>query len=397
MAIFEYTAKDKSGKKYKGEIEAESESAVASILSSKDVFLIRAQEKRGSSFSFLNKISSKDKIQTIRQLASMINAGLPISKSIKVLEDQAKKKVLKKTLLQVYSDVEGGMQLSAAFSKLPDTFSELDIALIASGEASGSLNTSLLRLADQLEKQRSINNKIRGALIYPSVVLLVTITVTVLMLVVVVPQMQDLYRSFEVDLPFFTRILIGLSDFVSSYGLFALPFFAFFGVYFSFLLKTPKGKRFLDSLKINIWGVKIILIKLYMARLTRVLSGMISSGIPLVDSLEITSRSIGNVFYQEKIIEAAEDVRSGLALSVTMESKELFPGIVPQMIKVGEETGDIDGMLENMAIYFEEEVDDAVRNISSLIEPVVIVVLALIVLFMLLAILLPIYQVIRVI
>jgi type IV pilus assembly protein PilC len=393
MQIFSYTAKDKNGKILKGDIEAESESSAAKVLSSKDLVPILVQTKEEKTFSFLNRVSLKDKVQIIRQLATMINAGLPISQSLKTLEEQITKKNVNRILAQTYSDVESGLQLSVALSRFPETFSALDITLISSGETSGNLDKSLIRLADQLEKQQSITRKIRGAFIYPTIVIVVVIAVAFLMVIFVMPQMEELYESFDAELPLITRFLIAFSHFVARFAIFIFIILVAAGIYLRILTKRPSGKKAWDSLKLKAPAINVLLKKLYMARFSRTLAGLVSSGVPLLDSIDITSRAIGNVVYEEMLKHSATKVKAGVALSETLKGNELFPPVVPQMIGVGEQTGEMDNMLENMANYFEEEVDQAVKNISVLIEPIIIVILAILIGIMLIAVMMPIYQV----
>lgn len=393
MQVFDYTAKDKHGKVIKGDIEAENESAAAKVLSSKDLVPVLIEIKEEKTFSFLNKVLLKDKVQIIRQLATMINAGLPISQSLKALEEQIQKKNIKRILSQTYSDVEGGLQLSVALSRFPETFSALDITLISSGETSGNLDKSLLRLADQLEKQQSITRKIRGAFIYPAFVMTVVIIVAAVMVVYVMPQMEDLYSSFNSELPFLTRVLMSISHFTSQFAIFIVLIIAALIAYLRVMVKRPSGKLAWDNFKLQVPAVKILLKELYMARFSRTLSGLVSSGVALLDSIEITSRAVGNVVYENYLKEANKKIKAGVALSATLKNSELFPPVVPQMIEVGEQTGELDNMLENMANYFEEEVDQTVKNLSNLLEPIIIVLLAVIIGTMLVAIMLPIYQI----
>lgn len=393
MQLFNYTAKDKDGQILKGEMEAENESAAAKVLTAKELIPISIGVKEESSFGFLNKVSLKDKVVIMRQLSTMITAGLPIAQSLKTLEEQTKKANLKKILLQTASDIEGGSQLSVAFSRFPETFSSLDITLIASGETSGTLDKSLARMATQLEKQQSLNRKIRGAFIYPSFVLAVVIIVAALMVIYVMPQMEELYKSFDASLPLITRVLIGISHFASRFAPFLIAIIIGFGIWLRVAIKRPTGRKVLDNIKITLYPINVLLQKMYMARMSRTLSGLISSGVPLLDSLAITSRAIGNVIYEDIIRASAKKVKAGTALSETLKNNALIPPIVPQMINVGERTGELDSMLENMANYFEEEVDNTVKNISNLIEPIVIVVLAIIIGVMLVAIMMPIYSI----
>lgn len=393
MQLFKYTAKDKDGQLLKGEIEAENESAAAKVLTSRELIPISVSVNEETSFAFLNKVSLKDKVVMMRQLSTMITAGLPIAQSLKTLEEQAKKSNIKRILTQTVSDIEGGSQLSVAFSRFPETFSALDITLIASGETSGTLDKALSRLANQLEKQQSITRKIRGAFVYPAFVIGVVIIVAAIMVVYVMPQMEDLYKSFGADLPFITKALIGVSHFTARFAPFIIAILIGIGVWLRMAVRRPAGKKVWDNLKINAYPINVLLQKMYMARMSRTLSGLIASGVPLLDSLAITAKAIGNVVYEEIIKASSKKVKAGTALSETLKNNSLIPPVVPQMINVGERTGELDSMLENMANYFEEEVDTAVKNISNLIEPMVIVLLALVIGVMLVAIMMPIYSI----
>ncbi len=393
MQVFKYTAKDKSGELLRGEVEAENENAAAKVLMSRDLVPISVDTNIERSFSFLRKVSLKDKVVIIRQLSTMITAGLPIAQSLKTLEEQTKKQTLKKILAQTSADIEGGSQLSVALSRFPETFTPLELTMIASGETSGSLDKALARVADQLEKQQSLLRKVRGALIYPSFIMVVVIVVAAIMVVYVMPQMEALYTAFNSKLPFLTRVLISVSHFTIRFAPFLILLLVGFGVWLRLWVRQPAGRKMWDRLKISLYPINILLRKMYIARFSRTLAGLISSGVPLLDSLAITSKAIGNTVYEEKVKNSAKKVKSGIALSETLKEEEYFPTVVPQMINVGERTGELDNMLDNMADYFEEEVDTAVRNISNLIEPMVIVVLAIFVGIMLVAIMLPIYSV----
>lgn len=393
MRIFNYTGKSKDGEVVSGEIEAENESAAARVLTSREIVPITIVEGVKQGLSFFNKVSLKEKVIMIRQLATMINAGLPISQSLETLAMQTKDKNVQRILQSAVSDVEGGAQLSNAFSRFPDTFSAIDITLIASGETSGSLDKALLRMADQLEKEQSLIRKVRSALIYPIFVLVVVIVVVAVMVIYVMPQMEGLYSSFNAKLPFLTQMMISLSHFLARFAPFVIAIVAGATAYLAFAIRRPKGRKMWDQMKIHIPGFNQLLIRMYMARFSRTLSGLVASGVPLLDSLNIVSKAVGNVVYEEALRGSAEKVKSGVALSDTLRENELFPPVVPQMISVGEKTGELDGMLSNLADYYEEEVDEAVKNISDLIEPIMIVVLGGIVVVILLAIMMPIYNV----
>lgn len=392
MQSYNYIAKDKNGEIQKGDIEAENEMAAAKVLASRELITISVFKEEGNGFDFLNRISLKDKVIIARQLSTMINAGLPIAQSLKTLEEQVKKANVKKMLEQVTSDIEGGSQLSVAFSRFPKVFTMIDITLIASGETGGTLDKALKRLADQLEQEQSLIRKVRGAMIYPIFLVVTVIVVVAAMMIYVMPQMESLYGSFNAQLPLLTRILISTSHFVSKFAPFLLILTIGGAIFIRFAINRPKGRRIWDSTKLKIWGLNQLLIKVYMTRFARTLAGLVSSGVPLLDGLTITSRAIGNVIYQELIMGAAEKVKSGIPLSEPLKESLLFPPVVPQMIAVGEKTGELDSMLENLADYFEEEVEVMVKNLSNLIEPIMIVVLGGLIGVILLAIMMPIYS-----
>lgn len=393
MQVFNYVAKDKNGEVHKGDIEAENENAAAKILTARDLVPITVFVEEEGTFDFFKKISGKDKVFIMRQLATMINAGLPIAQSIQTLEKQTTKKNIKKVLAQALSDIQGGSQLSQAFARFPETFSTLDITLVASGESSGNLDKALLRLADQLEKQRSLIKKVRSALVYPSFVVSVVIVVAAVMIIYVMPQMEGLYASFDADLPLLTRMMVSSSNFLAKFAPFVIAIIIGMAIYIRISIKRPAGRKMWDNTKLHIYAIKGLLVKMYMSRFSRTLAGLVASGVPLLDSLSIVSKAIGNVVYEERIKELSKKVKAGVALSETLKNDELFPPVVPQMIEVGEQTGELDNMLTNLADYYEEEVDSTVKSISSLIEPVIIVVLALVIGVMLVAIMMPIYQI----
>lgn len=392
MQIFNYTAKNKDGEVQRGEVEAENENAASKVLLSRELTPISIFAAESKGFSLFNRVSMKNKVLISRQLATMINAGLPIAQSLKTLEEQISNKNLKKILEQVSSDVEGGSQLSVAFSHFPEIFTPLDITLIQSGETSGSLDKALLRLAEQLEKEQSLLRKVRGALVYPTFIIVVVIAVVILMVVYVMPQMEGLYSSFNAQLPLLTRIMISISHFLSRFMPVVILFLIALAVYVRYAIRRPAGRKVWDGLKLKIYGLNILLTKMYMVRFSRTLSGLVASGVPLLDALNIVSRAVGNVLYEEAIKDAAEKVKSGIALSEPLKESPLFPPVVTQMVAVGEQTGELDNMLTNLADYFEEEVDNLVKNLSNLIEPIIIVVLAVIIGFLLIAIMMPIYS-----
>lgn len=397
--MFEYTyiAKNKEGQIIQGAVEAENELSAAKVLSAKSLIPIEVSEKRKEGFSLFQRVSVKNKAMFARQLATMINAGLPISQSLQVLKEQSTNKIFTNILEQLCRDIEGGSQLSVSLSKFQNIFHKTDISLIASGETSGTLDRSLLRLADQLEKDYRLNKRIRSALVYPAFIMVVVAGVLAIMAIYVMPQMEGLYKSFNADLPFLTRIFIKLSHGLSKFGIPLLVILIASGFILKQYVKSSQGRKAWDTFKLRVPLFADFLRKVYITRFTRTLSSLVSSGVPLLDSLKIVSESVGNVVFKEIIEEAAEQVKSGVPLSTPIKESIEFPLIVSQMVRVGEQTGELDNMLTNLANYYEEEVDNAVKAFSSLLEPIIIVVMGFVVGTMLVAIMMPIYGLGRVI
>lgn len=397
MIEYTYVAKTKDGDIVKGAVEADSESAAGKVLTGRELYPINISVKEKSSFNLLNRVSVKDKAFLIRQLATTINAGLPISQALNTLKEQIVNKKLKEVLEQVSRDVEGGMPLSTSFSRFPDVFSQIDVTLLAAGETSGTLDKVMIRLANTIENEYRIKRKIRSAMAYPSFIFVVIIGVIVIMTMYVMPQMEGLYASFGAKLPLLTRIALGISHGVTRYGIFILLILGAIVALLNRYIQTENGRLNWDKLKLSTPIIGLFLQKVYLARFARTLSGLVGSGVSILDSLSIVAKAIGNKVYENLILEAAKKVKGGIPLSTPLKSNKEFPPIVSQMVRVGEQTGEIDNMLTNLADYYEEEVDNFVKSMTSIIEPVVIVIMAVIVGFLLVAIMLPIYSIGKVI
>lgn len=391
MREYSYIAKNKEGEAVNGLVEAESESAAAKLLLSKNIYVVDILPKKEKSFSILDRVSVKDKALFARQLATMINAGLPISQALTTLGQQSGNVKLKSIVDTVSKDVEAGSQLSVSLAKFPAVFKTIDTSLIATGEASGTLDKTLLRLADQTEKTYKINKKIRSAFTYPAFILLVVAGVITLMVVYVMPQMESLYSSFNAKLPLLTRVMIAISHVLTNYGLIVIIGLAGLLIFLQNMIRRPRGRKVWDNFKLRMPLFGQFLVKVYIARFSRTLAGLVSSGVPLIDSLRIVSEVVGSTVFKETIMDAAEKVKSGIPLSTPLKESEHFPLIVAQMISVGEKTGELDHMLDNLADYYEEEVENMVKNFSSLLEPIIIVVMGIIVGVLLISIMMPIY------
>ena len=405
MEKFFYKAKNDKNEIVTGEIETVNPSSAAKILTSKKLFPIEIRKTQETAafleslpfLSFLKSVSRKKKALAVGQLASLVGAGLPVAQALGIMEQESSNKILKSTFGDILTRVEGGSSLADAFSRHPNVFSELDTSIIASGEKSGNLEKVLKRMANQLEQEAKFISRIRGAMIYPAVILTVAAGVVILMLVYVLPKLKNLYDEFKGELPLITRIMMGVSDFLKHFWWLFLLFLAASFVAFRYFIRTPSGRKSWDSFKLKIPLFKNLITKIYLARFTRTLGTLVGSGVSILDSLKITSKSMGNVSYEEEVLKMADEVRAGSSLSSSLSDSVLFPPIVSQMMKIGEQTGEMDSMLDSMANYYEDEVDNIVKALATLMEPVIIVFMGIIVAAIMLAIMMPIYTISQVI
>lgn len=394
MLVFAYTARDTATNKVvKSTVQAESERAAAKLLMSRNLVPVQITletEKTNFLDKLKNRITTKDRVIFSRQLATLINAGLPLTQSLRTVQDQTTNAKLKAIIQDITTSVEGGKTLADSFSR-HDIFGDLYIALIAAGEVSGTLDKALERIADQQEKEAEISSKVRGAMVYPGIVLGVIVLVIVFMLTSVVPQIEVLYKSLKKSLPFLTQIMVDAGHFVTNFWWVVLLVIGF-GVFFLRRhLKTVTGRRQMDTFKLNVPLFADLFRKLYMARFCRTGETLLQSGVQMLEMLRISGRSVGNVLVQESIDRAAEKVKSGKALSASIKTEDYILPLVPQMIGIGEQSGSIDGMMGKAATFYETEVDNAIKTISTAIEPILMVALAVVAGGMVGAILLPIY------
>lgn len=393
---YKFTAKNsKTGETVKSTVAADNEQAAAKQIKAQGLAPIEVTlEKDGnSSFSrFTNRIKTKDKILFSRQLSTLINAGLPLVQSLRSVAKQTANKPLKIVINQVIADVESGASFSNALSKHPTVFNEIFISLVAAGEASGTLDASLSRLADQQEKDAEILSKVRGAMVYPAVVIFVMIAVVGFMVVKVLPQVEVLYDGLQgAQLPLVTRILLAVSHFVNKFWWLILILLGAGGFFMSRWARTLGGKQVIDRLKMHAWPIGPLFMKLYMARFARTGSTLVASGVPLLQVIDITARSINNVHVADSLRKAAEKVKGGKSLSDALDNDPNFLELVPNMLRIGEQSGSLEGMLEKIADYYEKEVDTQIKTISTIIEPVLMVILGVVAFVIVAAVLLPIY------
>ena len=399
MKKFSYEAKDQATNKVvKATLQAESESAAARLLVKQGFVPLNIKENLGdgSTFSKLRgRITTKDKVVFTRQLATLIGAGLPLSQSLHTVTEQTQNKQLQSVIEEISANVEGGRSLSESFAKHPKVFNEVFISLISAGELSGTLDESLQRIANQQEKDAAIVSKIKGALTYPIIVLVVIFAVLAFMLFTVVPQVETLYEDLNRDLPFLTQVLVSTAAFLSSFWWVALLVVGA-GIYFFIqYLKTESGIKFKDTFKMKVPLFGTMFQKLYMARFARTGQTLLSTGVSMLDMLKVTGRAVNNTLIQKSIERATEKVQGGKALSSALEPEDVIAPLVPQMIKIGEQSGRIDEMMGKVAQVYEDELDEQIRTISTAIEPVLMVILAVVAGGMVGAILLPIYSLVN--
>lgn len=399
MRKFTYEAKDGSTNKLvKATVQADSERAAAKLLIDQGfVPIVIKEEKEDGNFlaQFSGRITTKDKVVFTRQLSTLIAAGLPFAQSLRTVLDQTPNKRLKSITQDIVTSVEGGKSLHESFAKHPDVFDKLFLALIAVGEASGTLDDALQRVATQQEKDAAIVSKLRGAMIYPLIVLTVILGVMVFMLITVVPQVEKLYKDLHQDLPWITQLMVGLSQFLTRFW-WAVAIVLGIGVYLGVqYLRTEAGIRSLDILKLNVPGFSGMFRKLYMARFARTTQTLLVTGVAMLDTLKISSEAVGNTIISSSIDKAADQVKGGKALSAALATQEYIPELVPQMTRIGEQSGRIDEMMGKTAKIYEDELDQEIQGISTAIEPVLMVVLAIIAAAMVAAILLPIYSLVQ--
>ncbi len=396
MRKFNYEARDRaSDKLVKSTIQADSENAAARLLIEQGFVPLSVKEQTGDGTflgRFTGRITTKDRVVFTRQLATLIGAGLPLTQSLHTVMQQTQNKQLQSVVQDVVGSVEGGKSLSDSFAQHPQVFNEVFISLIAAGELSGTLDESMQRIATQQEKDAAVASKIKGALMYPMIVLVVIFGVMAFMLFTVVPQVEKLYHDLGKNLPLLTQVMVSTANFLAQFWWLALIAVGIGIYFFRQYLRTEQGIKFKDSFKIRVPLFGKMFQKLYMARFARTGQTLLSTGVSMLDMLSVTSRAINNTLIEASISRAATKVQGGKALSVALEAEDTIDPLVPQMIKIGEQSGRIDEMMGKVAQVYEDELDEQIRTISTAIEPVLMVVLAVVAGGMVGAILFPIYS-----
>jgi len=379
MPIYKWGAKTKKGRSLKGELEAADERIARIYLKKRNIEVTKLKQKPKDLFeniSFMQpKVTKKDLVIFTRQFSTMIDAGLPLVQGLNILGEQTENKTFKIMLKRITKDVEGGSTLADALGKHPKVFDSLFVNLVAAGETGGILDTILQRLAAYIEKAEKLKSQIKGAMTYPIIVVAIAIIVIAVIMVFVIPVFQDMFASFGKALPVPTQVVVSMSEFTKGNILYMIGGLIVFVWVFRRYAKTTSGKKNIDSvlLKLPIFGELIK--KVAVARFTRTLGTMVSSGVPILDALEITAKTAGNVIVEEVIHDARSSIAEGQTIAEPLSETNIFPGMVTQMISVGESTGALDAMLEKIADFYDDEVDAAVSAMTSMLEPLLMLFL----------------------
>lgn len=399
---FTYKVRDKSGQIIEGELDADNTSVVASKLREMGYIPVSIDKKDGGGLKRDitiggNKVKTKDLAIFSRQFATMINSGLSLLRSLNILAEQTESKKLAETIKEVRNDVETGGSLSASLAKHPKIFSELYVAMVKAGESGGNLDSTLLRIASTIEAQVALTQKIKSAMTYPIVVFSLVLIIVSAMLIFVVPMFKKLYDELGGKLPAPTQMLIGVSEIVKNYWWLLALLAVGFTMGLKAWKKTERGRMIWDTflIKVPIFGP--LFHKVALARFTRTLAELIRSGVPILESLEIVSQTVGNKVISKAILDVQQSVREGESIARPLLDHSVFPPMVVQMIAVGEETGAIDTMLEKIADFYDQEVAAAVDSLTSLIEPLLIAVMGASVGAMVIALYMPMFNIINLI
>jgi type IV pilus assembly protein PilC len=392
MSVFVWEGKLANGSIKKGEIEATDKAAAALILKRQRIIPTKLKSKPKDISLFGQKVKTKEIVIFTRQFSTMINAGLPLVQCLDILSSQQPNPSFKKVTSQIKGDVEGGSTFADALSKHPKIFDSLYVNLVAAGEVGGVLDTVLNRLAVYMEKNEALKNKVKGAMTYPIIVLCVAFGVVAILMIFVIPTFSDMFKQFGSALPAPTQFIVNLSSFFRNFWWAMIGFIAAIIFGFKFIRTQEKGRFYTDKMMLRLPVFGSLIRKVAVAKFTRTLGTMISSGVPIMDGLEITSKTAGNIIIENAIRTVRTAISEGRTMSEPLEQTGLFPGMVVQMIAVGEATGAMDQMLSKIADFYDEEVDTAVEALTSALEPMLMVFLGGIIGFVVVAMYLPIFK-----
>lgn len=393
--LFKYKAITDKGDKKEGTVDAVSRDLAISALQRRGLVVvsIKGEEETGLRREIFTRVPQKDIVILSRQISTLFEAQVSALKAFSMLASSAENRTLRKRLTQVVDDLQAGQSISGALSKHPDIFTEFYTNMVRAGEESGTLVKTFSYLADYLDRQYELTSKTKNALIYPAFVVIVFIAVMVLMMVMVIPKLSEIILESGQNIPIYTKIIIGISNFFVDYGIFIIIAVLLVIIYGYMLSRREAGKIYLDRMKLSMPVFGKLFQKLYLSRIADNLDTMISSGIPIVHAIEITGNVVGSKIYSIIMKNTAESVKAGSALSDAMDKESLIPQIMVQMMKTGEESGSLGQILRTMAHFYKREVDDIVDTLVGLIEPIMIVVLGVGVGVLLSSILVPIYNI----
>ncbi len=394
MSIYQYTAKDKKGNTMAGTLEGASESEVANFLHKKELVVVSVALAKKKAFKSKNsKIKLDDLVIFSRQIATMIDAGIPLVQCLGTLAEQVENKDLKNVIIMLRQDIEGGMNFCDSLAKHPGVFSELFINMTRAGEASGMLAEVLDRLAEYLEKSAALSRKIRSSLIYPTVVISMAIIITAVLLLKVVPTFKNIFAVLGGQLPLPTRVLIGLSDLLSRFFWILVSLLVIFGFLFKKYINTEKGRYNFDTQKLKIPILGMLFRKVALAKFSRTFATLVRSGVSILHALDIVAKTSGNKAVEEAVLNCRIAVHNGESISRPLSKSGVFPPMVYRMIDIGEQTGQLEKMLSKIADFYDEQVDAQVSGLTSMIEPLVIAFLGIVIGGIVVSLFLPIFKI----
>ncbi|MBI4058434.1 type II secretion system F family protein [Candidatus Gottesmanbacteria bacterium] len=397
MPIFKYKSRDNTGKLLIGTVEAKNEHEAATLIRERQLLLIDLREQQIIHltlplFSFRHRIRFNDIVNFTRQLSTMITAGLQIQDTLTLLKNQSTNPAFIELVGNVSREIRGGGNLTQALSKYPKYFSPTYLALVRAGESSGSLDKILERLAQTLEKQQELKRRVRSALLYPMIVFVAMVALFIFLLIFVIPKLADLYSQFELDLPPITQFIIDFSRFVQSNWYFLVAGVVVVPWLFQRWKSTKPGRKTYDLIKLKLPYVGGLLVQMMLVEFTRTMGMLVGAGVHILDTLNILINTMENVHFEESLLEIKSKVEKGFSLGVLFAQYPLFPPIVAQMVKIGEETGKMDETLSKLSAFFEAESDHTIKNLTTFIEPVFIIMLAIGIAFIFFAVFIPIFK-----
>jgi len=395
---FKYKAITSNGQKIEGVFNAASEEDVITMIKGNSYLPVKVERDIGQEAQieiFKSKVKKKDLALFCRQFFTMIDSGLGIVKCLDILEMQTENKTLKPIIGEVNGDVQKGLALSEAMNKYPDTFPTILTNMVEAGEVSGNLDAILERMAVHFEKENKLENKIKSSMVYPIALMVVSIAVVIFMITFILPTFTGMFTGSGVELPWPTRVLLGMSDFIKTYWYILLGIFLLIAFAITTFKKSEAGRAFFDGLKLKLPVIKGTTVKIITSRFTRTLSTLMDSGIPLIKSMEVVAKVVNNLPVEEKIEDGIEEIRKGVPLSRAIQNVGVFPPMVDSMIRIGEESGSLDEVLLKTADFYDEEVETSLTKLTTLIEPIMIVGMAIVIGFIVIAMYLPMFDMMK--